>query len=1108
MTFLTKVGSFSSPTATGTYTVTGLGFTPVAVIFWANVSNATTGWVATADLAIGFAANNTTKSAMQYGTINAWGLNGRTSANKTNENMQSALSALMVMTGCVLSTCAFSSGQFIATFSTHATSYTINYLAIGGTDVTNAGVIQWDGPASTGSKQVTGLGFKPDLVINLYQDNTDAPANWWSGSIFGIGAMDKSGNQWASTVAGAGVITTTSAGRLQVTDSCLAVFAPQYAILERAAFTSMDTDGFTVNYGTNSDGGCAVLSLCLKGGAYQVGNFAKSTAGAPTTNAVTTTGMTPAAVMSFTDSKTAAAGILSGFRYMIGASDGTNHRISGANEKDQVVLGSTTPTTVEYTYESITTSLAVADNDTQATEATGTLGTFASGSFTASWATNTAVATQVCYIAMGATAVTEVDCTVAMTYPGTTYDDQAVTPSIQQNRTVAMTYPGATVDDYVIGAAVTQSNPTVAMPYPGTTYDDYVIAASVEQDRTVAMPYPDTTYDDVAVTASIEQDRSVGMTYPGATYDDYAMAAAIEQDRTVSMTYPNTTYDDYAVVASYTANPTVTMTYPGTTFDDVAVTPSIEQDRSVGMTYPSTTYDDQPVVPSIEQDRSVDMAYPGATYDDQAVVASIEQDRAVSMPYPGSTYDDYAITAAIQQDRSVAMPYPDVLVDDYAVVASYTANPTVAMPYPDTTYDDVAVVAAIQQDRTVSMPYPDTLYDDQIVVPSITPGEQDCTVAMTCPGTVYDDYSVVASITQDRSIAMPYPTTQFDDYAVLPTVTQDRTVGMTSPSTTYDDSTTVASIRQDRTVSMSCPDVAVAAQSVVPSITQSRDIAMSCPSAGYEAYAMTAEVQQDRSVYMPYPDAVLDDAPFDSVIAGHDCYVAMSYPSAEYDDAEAEVSVMQNRAVAMSYPSTAYDDAEILAEVTESSPTVEMTYPGTTFDDVAVTVFILDVSTVIHVQGTLDSVARLDGSLDSIHLDGCFGIIARVEGALGVTAHLEGSIAMLEEQWIKDPPIRRGIYMAIEAPIWTDSSKTTLYQSLSSGTVVWRLIGDFDKDLLVKTSDDPAEIAVDTPSKGYITVYIKDDETLDLSPGIFDHEAVIIITDQAEGLFKGQAVVE
>ena len=649
---------------------------------------------------------------------------------------------------------------------------------------------------------------------------------------------------------------------------------------------------------------------------------------------------------------------------------------------------------------------------------------------------------------------------------------------------------------------------TVAMTYPGTTYDDAAVSASVEQDRSVAMTYPGITADDVAVAASIEQDRSVSMTYPGITSDDYVMAASIEQDRSVGMTYPNATCDDYTVVAS------------------------IEQDRTVAMTYPDTAYDDQPVVPSVEQDRTVGMPYPTAAYDDQTVVASVEQDRSVSMTYPDSAYDDYAMTAAVEQDRSVAMAYPDMVADDYAVVASYTANPTVAMPYPGALYDVAAVVAGIQQDRTVSMPYPDTTYAPQVVVPSIIQGRQDCTVAMTYPGTTFDDYTVVASytanltvemtypsaayedyavvasITQDRSIAMPYPTTQFDDYAVLPTVTQDRTVGMTSPSTTYDDAPTLASIRQDRSVVMSCPDVAVAVQPVVPSYTSNLTVAMSCPGTVYEAYAMTAGIQQDRSVYMPYPDAVLDDAPFDSVIAGHDCYVAMSYPSAEYDDAEAEVSVMQSRAVEMSFPSTLYDDAEVLAEVTESNPIVDMTFPGTIFDDVPVVVVILDTSTIIHVQGTLDSTLHLEGSLDSIHLEGCYGIIARVEGSRGVTAHVEGSIAMLEEQWIKDPPIRRGIYMAIEAPIWTDASKTTLSPSLSSGTVIWRLIGDFDSDLLVKTSDNPDEIAVDTPQKGYITIYIKGDETLDFSPGIYDHEAVIIVTDEAEGLFEGQAVVE
>ena len=695
------------------------------------------------------------------------------------------------------------------------------------------------------------------------------------------------------------------------------------------------------------------------------------------------------------------------------------------------------------------------------------------------------------------------NCTVAMTYPDTTYDDYAMVATPGCN--VAMTHPDTTVDDYPITVSLI-SNPTVAMTYPSTTYDDYAMIAT--PGNFVAMTYPGTTYDDYTVGVSVTQNRTVAMPYPDTTVDDYTVTTAIEQDRTVPMTYPGSTLDDYAVGVSLISNPTVAMPYP------------------------SATYDDAPIAAAVEQDRTVAMPYPDSVYDDYAIGVSIQQDRTVAMSYPDTTYDDYSVVASVEQDRTVDMSYPDATLDDYAIGVSLISNPTVLMTCPDAVYDDYAVIAAIEQDRSVSMTYPDTTYDDYLVSVSVEQGQQSCVVAMTYPDTTYDDAPMAASAQQNRSVTMPYPDAVYDDYSMLATVSQDRTVAMPYSNTTYDDQAVAVSIGQDRIVAMTYPDSAYDDQALSAAVSQDRTVIMPYPDSVLDDYAVTVSrisnptvlmpcphttfddalvavsITQSRAVMMPYPDTLFEPQAV-GVTAGHDITVAMTYPTAEWGASEVSASIRQDRTVLMAVPTTEFD-GEAVAVSLISNPTVDMPCPDMLFSSEPVEVWVLDKAHIINVEGCIATLIRLEGSRSPATVSGSRTNSTGLLGSIVNTAHLEGSEAdMLEDQWIKDPPIRRGISMAIEAPIYTDDKKTTLATNLSDGTVIWRLLGDFESEMLVKTSDDPTEIAVDTPLVGWITIYLKGDESLDWPPGTFNHEAVIITdTEEPEGLFEGQAVVK
>lgn len=452
MTFYSSTGSFSSPTSSPyTTTVSNLGFTPVAIILWSSTSNAT-GWTANDGVGMSFAAKN--GSTMQFGCSTAAGQNGVTTT-KEKSTFGAAPVSQRDYTGTIqvnASDLQFSSsnnGQFTVTWSTHNYAWKFHYLVLGGTDLTNAGVVSYLTPVGAASKAVTGLGFKPDLVILITTGGYTS-----SGSIASVGAMDKDGNQWAVSSEGKGNIATSQTRRHQITTACTVNMQIGTTVGERAYYTSMDNDGFTVYYDVSSGGGGdTVYCLCLKGPQFKVGTFNKSTSAAPTTDQVTTTGIDPTAVIAATISSTASSSVQTGGRIMLGVSDGTGNHIVGGNKKNAVT------TNVEYCYEQTAYSLAVADNDSQSTEATGTLGSFAAGSFTASWDTNTAVATQICYIAMGELAGADATPTVSTLSTSTsviqpnvvTQSNVAVTPSTVASSSVVVT---PTINLYDVDGAI------------------------------------------------------------------------------------------------------------------------------------------------------------------------------------------------------------------------------------------------------------------------------------------------------------------------------------------------------------------------------------------------------------------------------------------------------------------------------------------------------------------------------------------------------------------------------------------------------------------------------------------------------------------------------
>lgn len=95
-------------------------------------------------------------------------------------------------------------------------------------------------PGSTGSFSVSGLGFKPILVMFTSGWN----GTLTSDSMIANGGVDAGGTQWVHATC------VNAAGRSMVhaTDCCILLTNQTGSPYYRAAFTSMDSSGFTVNF--------------------------------------------------------------------------------------------------------------------------------------------------------------------------------------------------------------------------------------------------------------------------------------------------------------------------------------------------------------------------------------------------------------------------------------------------------------------------------------------------------------------------------------------------------------------------------------------------------------------------------------------------------------------------------------------------------------------------------------------------------------------------------------------------------------------------------------------------------------------------------------------
>ncbi len=396
---LVKIGSFAKTgaAAPASQAVTGVGFTPKALILWNGTGVTSSTVLAGHRVSVGFTAGASNSRFASCVAANA------DTSPSSGSYLASKATGLATIAGAAVNEAdltSFDSDGFTLNWTTNnANASLIGYLAFGGDDV-QAKVVEWSLPTATGNQAVTGVGFRPDLVLHAHCGAGMAAGSRMDG-VFGLGAMTPT-DQWANGIFSKDsiIVANTDTQRVQATDGMIEETNISLGTNMKASYVSMDSDGFTVNFSTASATATGTaVSLCLKGVAAKLGSFDKTTGAATASQSIATSGFMPKAALITSFQTTTNVGGFNNAYLGMGGSSTVGAGAAAYSWATTDVNNQATSNTdnVSYTNKAFIKS-NVADAVAQAL---ADISSFNTDGMTLSWTTNDAVATEILYLLLG-----------------------------------------------------------------------------------------------------------------------------------------------------------------------------------------------------------------------------------------------------------------------------------------------------------------------------------------------------------------------------------------------------------------------------------------------------------------------------------------------------------------------------------------------------------------------------------------------------------------------------------------------------------------------------------------------------------------------------------
>jgi hypothetical protein len=387
---------FAVPAATGnqsiTFPVANTG-TPTLIIFMGNqLTNSGVG--ANASWSFSFFKDdlNVQSGTQSYADADAVATTANAKLSAINHHLEqtnTGASATLYQQAWV----SFDSNGFTQNWNQVTSGALVGYLALAGADKKNTKTNQFTANTVAGKQQITGVGFKPDLLILYCSERTTNGSS--TGLFHSFGAGDSAGNRWvisAEAVNGATMTSTSIIRTGQRTDNIIQNLTTAPGTDSLADLVSLDPDGFTINWSTAPASAWLVNYVAIKGPGLRVGNFTKTTTAAPATQLVSV-GVQPKGIILVSFEAVAGTALNNDLRQAWGMSDGTrqfclsNHAVTASiNTVSKSLIN------FDKTLKFLT---APATIDAQAKAS------FVNGQLQLVWDINNATAAQILYIAFG-----------------------------------------------------------------------------------------------------------------------------------------------------------------------------------------------------------------------------------------------------------------------------------------------------------------------------------------------------------------------------------------------------------------------------------------------------------------------------------------------------------------------------------------------------------------------------------------------------------------------------------------------------------------------------------------------------------------------------------
>lgn len=284
MALLVKSGTFTCPTTgnEGNFSVGSLDFGGQAgkvLILW-SLRQTSSVSVDDCNMAFGVATSSSNRRVIAFGSDDATPDSTICAGSATDK-------CLWVVTqgtgGAVVAAADFvqwDENGFTLNFSTcDATAWRVHYLILGGSDITGAKLLSIQSKTSTGQQAYTGAGFQPTCIMPFrsLKSTSEAVAyarrdmNHQIGFAMGSG----SGNQSYTAGQSEDAENTMDCRRAQKTDKCFCILSETTdAINQEAELVQFDSDGFTLDWTTQSDGTADYhYVLCLAGPQFKCWSF-------------------------------------------------------------------------------------------------------------------------------------------------------------------------------------------------------------------------------------------------------------------------------------------------------------------------------------------------------------------------------------------------------------------------------------------------------------------------------------------------------------------------------------------------------------------------------------------------------------------------------------------------------------------------------------------------------------------------------------------------------------------------------------------------------------------------------------------------------------------